>query len=220
MTELNFDNVVNNVKTLMKQHNLTQEAFAESIGTSQSNLNKFLTQSTSRMLTVAQLYKISTIYDVSLDWLIANKKSDFIPTDNQSIAAFISRLYEDGRIVFETQSITEITTSAIEERKPEDIFPYQCKEEAVKYFNIRFPQYEHPEYESISDPDYIEHISDNGNDIEDNIILNHFFEGLIHIQKLRNDNLLDDQQYELLKQNLIENTKFERPDILQHFLTT
>lgn len=225
MTKLNFDNVVNNVITLMKKHNLTQEQFAKSIDTSQSNLNKFLNQNngenkTSRMLTVEQLYNISTVYEVSLDWLIANKNHDSIPTDNPSIATYITRLYEQNRIVFETQSIKEITTTAIEERGPEDFFPYECKEEVVNYFNIRFPQYEHSEHESISDPDFVEYISDNGNDIEENIILNHFFEGLIHIQKLHKDNLLNDEQYELLKQNLIENTKFDKPDFLQLFSTT
>ena len=101
MSELNVDIIINNVKALMKEHNCTQDEFAERIGTTQSNLSKFLNQTedkskniTNKMLTVVQLYNISQEFNVSLDWLIANKEQHKISTSNQSIATFIAMLYD------------------------------------------------------------------------------------------------------------------------------
>ncbi|MBO5088804.1 MAG: helix-turn-helix transcriptional regulator [Lachnospiraceae bacterium] len=220
MLELNVDIIINNVKSLMKEHNCTQDEFAERIGTTQSNLSKFLNQTedkskniTNKMLTVVQLYNISQEFNVSLDWLIANKEQQKISTSNQSIAAFIAMLYENGQITFKERQCEETITQFIQDRTPYDLFPYNCLKGNVTYYDIHFPQYEHTHPELESSPDYIEYLAENGNDIEENIILNKFFEGLIRIQKLKSDNLLTDEQYELLKQNLIENTKVERPDI-------
>jgi len=221
MSELNVDIIINNVKSLMKEHNCTQDEFAERIGTTQSNLSKFLNQTedksknkTNKMLTVVQLYNISQEFNVSLDWLIANQEQEQFDTDNRTIASFLAKLYEEERIIFKPIKIEEYAFTPVENRMPTDIYPYDGGLRKVNYSAIIFPQYEQPkENDVLTLSEQMEYYANEGNEFEYNIVLNKFFDGLQHIKKLRTDNLLTDEQYEILKQNLIENTKVNYPDI-------
>ena len=59
-----------NIKELLKNKNITQQQLAQTIGMSQSNVSKALSEGDKKCFTVEQIYSIADHFGVSIDWML------------------------------------------------------------------------------------------------------------------------------------------------------
>lgn len=92
MSELNFYLLQENIRGLLKKHDLTQNKLATIAGMSQGNLSKALNPDEKKQFTLEQLYRIAHHFGMSIDELTGNRiaeKSSLMP---RSVLAFLVEL--------------------------------------------------------------------------------------------------------------------------------
>ena len=88
MSELNFELLQENIRALLKKHDLTQNALAEIAGMTQANVSKALNRNESKQFTIDQVFRIAQHFGVSIDELVGNKaveKTAYSPRDRKSV---------------------------------------------------------------------------------------------------------------------------------------
>ena len=90
MSELNFDLLQENIRELLKKHDLTQRELAEIAGMSQGNLSKALNPDEKKQFTLEQQYRIAQYFGVSIDELVGNTVPAEITTGPRSVLSILS----------------------------------------------------------------------------------------------------------------------------------
>jgi len=92
MSELNFELLQENIRALLKKHDLTQSELAAIAEMSQSNLSKALNPEEKKQFTLDQLYRISQHFGVSIDELVGNKATEKHSFSPRAVLAFLVEL--------------------------------------------------------------------------------------------------------------------------------
>ena len=73
----NYDNdiLIQNVRKLMEDNNITQQQLADILGMSQSNVSKALSESDKKCFTLDQVVGIAKHFRVSIDMLVGNYRA-------------------------------------------------------------------------------------------------------------------------------------------------
>lgn len=110
---LNYDSdiLIQNIKKLMDDNNITQAKLADILGMSQSNVSKALNESDKKSFTLDQVVGIAKHFRVSIDMLVGNRHAARATTGPRAAAAFLAELianhdakiipYQQEEIVFE-----------------------------------------------------------------------------------------------------------------------
>ena len=94
----NYDTniLIQNIKRLMRDKNVSQQKLAEILEMSQPNVSKALNEKDKKCFTLIQVIGIAEYFHISVDELVHNKKSAHISTSQRSVAQFIALLFESG----------------------------------------------------------------------------------------------------------------------------
>lgn len=154
MSELNFDLLQENIRELLKKHDLTQSELAEIAGMSQGNLSKALNPDEKKQFTLEQLYRIAQYFGVSIDELVGNTVPAEITTGPRSVLSFLAKLLCEAKI-----RVTNIS----EEELVYDRFTNEHGGLDCRRVNktVEYPAFYLPDYYRVSDfafcePDYDE----------------------------------------------------------------
>ena len=109
MSELHFGMLQENIRRLLKKHDLTQSELASIAGMSQGNFSKALNPEEKKQFTLEQLYRIAQHFCVSIDELVGNKAAKEASTSPRAILAFITQLLCDVKIRATTVTVLSRT---------------------------------------------------------------------------------------------------------------
>lgn len=130
MAELNFDILNKNILSLMKNNNLTQNAFAERVGMKQSNISKALNSSEKKNFTIDQIYRIANEFNVTMDSLCGLNTEI---NDYKDIALFLTKL-----ISSHICSVKEITVEETVTKEDWNDYGFYYAPEETTYLAIYF----------------------------------------------------------------------------------
>ena len=107
MSELNFKLLQENIRGLLKKHDLTQSELAGIAGMSQGNFSKALNPDEKKQFTLEQLYRIAQHFGVSMDELVGNKAADNASTSPRASLDFVTKLLCVGKMRSTTVTMEE-----------------------------------------------------------------------------------------------------------------
>lgn len=151
MSELNFELLQENIRALLKKHDLTQNALAEIAGMTQANVSKALNRNESKQFTIDQVFRIAQHFGVSIDELVGNKSSETSKTSPRAMLALLTTLLCNANIRF-----TDIT----EEELIYDLFEsdgiLDCRriKQKVEYQAFYFPDFMRPSDYAKNEQEY------------------------------------------------------------------
>lgn len=144
MSELNFELLQENIRKLLKSHNLTQNDAAKIAGMSQGNFSKALNPNEKKQFTLEQLYRIAQHFGTSIDELTGNKAAYSALTSPCSVLSFITTLICEKKM--KTSFIT-VDEWVYEPFYNEHGYP-DCKPEKK---NIKYPAFYFPDFHDVHD---------------------------------------------------------------------
>lgn len=202
----NFDKntLIANVETLRDELGLSQTEFAQRIGTTQPNYNRAINLTNSQCLTVEQLYRIATEFNVSLDSLLGIKQKH---TDRDICSLFTS-LLEERKLVKVDFSREEWVYT------PFDIDGYpDCHKEQkeIHYPAFIFPNNKdhgpHEIYTEMELSDFEYDALCNGTADESNQRINEFFDKFLTIYGIHLEKKIPDDAYQRVVEEFLNNLK-------------
>lgn len=107
MSNYDADILIQNIRSLMKDKNITQEKLADILGMSQSNVSKALSKSDKKSFTLDQVVGIAKYFNISIDVLVGNRNSATISTGPRATAAFLAKLIANQDAKYYPIEITE-----------------------------------------------------------------------------------------------------------------
>lgn len=139
MSELNFDLLQENIRALLKKHDLTQNELATIVGMSQGNLSKALNPEEKKQFTLEQVYRISQHFAVSIDELVGNKAAEKKTFSPRAVLAFLVELLRTDK--------ARVTTWVSENEEVFDVL-YEGHEQSCNhiYLNVEYPAIYFPSY--------------------------------------------------------------------------
>ena len=206
MSELNITLLKENINSLMKAKNLTQQQLANEIGMSQANLSKALNPNEKKYFTVEQLYRISQYFGVSIDELIGNKASNRMYLSPRYIFTFLSKLLENHSVKFLPVEVEEEVYYPF---RSEDGWDCDIHREKHKYPAIYFPDYSDPAYIADTEDEYDELRSEFyqcGNDSRF-VEMNETLKKLINVYTLYSKQSIPKDAFEMILKGYIEELK-------------
>ena len=140
MSELNFELLQENIRALLKKHDLTQNALAEIAGMTQANVSKALNRNESKQFTIDQVFRIAQHFGVSIDELVGNKAVDEAAMSPASMLTLITKLLCNTKI--RVVDITEQAETVYTPYRTSDGFP-DCaiEQKFCDYHAFYFPDY-------------------------------------------------------------------------------
>ena len=206
MLELNIKLLKDNINSLMKAKNLTQQQFADEIGMSQANLSKALNPNEKKYFTVEQLYRISQLFGISIDELIGSRAADSLYLSPQYIFTFLSKLLENHCVKFKP---IEIEEEVYQPYRSEDGWDCDIHKEKHKYAALYFPDFNDPAYVSDSEDEYFENrdiFSQTGNESRF-VKMNETLKKLINVYTLYSKQSIPKDAFEMILKGYIEELK-------------
>jgi len=113
MSELNFELLQENIRALLKKHDLTQNALAEIAGMTQANVSKALNRNESKQFTIDQVFRIAQHFGVSIDELVGNKSAETSKTSPRAMLVFLPTAMSSSQVT-KPRLITTHSTSKSE----------------------------------------------------------------------------------------------------------
>ena len=140
MSELNFELLQENIRVLLKKHDLTQNALAEIAGMTQANVSKALNRNESKQFTIDQVFRIAHHFGVSIDELCGNKAAEDASMSPATMLALVTKLLCNTRI--RIIDVTEQAETVYTPCRTSDGFP-DCAIEQIfcDYHAFYFPDY-------------------------------------------------------------------------------
>lgn len=204
MSELNFDLLQENIRELLKKHDLTQSELAEIAGMSQGNLSKALNPDEKKQFTLEQLYRIAQYFGVSIDELVGNTVPAEITAGPRSVLSFLTKLLCEAKI-----RVTNIS----EEELVYDPFTNEHGGLDCRRVNktVEYPAFYLPDYYRVSDfafcePDYDELDMEycwGGNDSRF-MQVNEILKNLIPMIKLYREKQIPEEAFQMILNGYLE----------------
>lgn len=204
MSELHFGMLQENIRRLLKKHDLTQSELASIAGMSQGNFSKALNPEEKKQFTLEQLYRIAQHFGVSIDELVGNKAAKEASTSPRAILAFITQLLCDVKIRATTVTVEEWV---YEPMYNEHGYP-DCRPEKR---NIEYTAFYFPDYHQVDDFAFEEHEQEElhyeylsgGNDTKLQA-LNDVLKKLIPLIKLYRETEIPDEAFQMILNGYLE----------------
>lgn len=194
MSSFNFDILKQNIRTQMRNNNVTQCQLATQIGMSQSNISKCLSQGdASRSFTLEQVCKIADFFHTTIDSLIGNVQTSHPAYNPKEICSLLVYLFENHMI---THSELEYEDEII------DLSFLDEQEWTYKKLNtydvFYFPSYMYPPSYATSEmkESLWDYVTSFGNEITDNMVINHFLKKYISIFEKYDVGILSKDEYD------------------------
>lgn len=204
MSELNFELLQENIRALLKKHDLTQNALAEIAGMTQANVSKALNPKESKQFTLDQLFRISQHFGVSIDELTGNKAANEVETGPRAALAFFTKLLCESKLRYTTVNVEEwvydyeYTGSGYPECRG--------KQMNIEYPAFYFASYQHHEdyaRVNIADEDIHYEFMSAGNDTKFKFV-NDILRNFLPMVKLYRETEIPDEAFHMVLKGYLE----------------
>ena len=217
MHNLDKDILIQNIKRLMKEHDVTQPKLADDLHVGQPSISKCL--SGKQSISIDLVYSIAQYFDISIDSLCAVPESEINdePNDRRSRALRNANYFFDTcdalASLFKMHMLDvkeiDIYETVYEEQRFQDNGYYgvqYVKKKSVlgtdtitnKYNALYYPNYLEVITEFDDNEQYDEYMSELrccGNDIPENIRINKFLNQLVDLYKIYKNGSLPEEAY-------------------------
>ena len=140
MPNYNIDILIQNVRKLMEDNNITQQQLADILDMSQSNVSKALSASDKKNFTLDQVAGIAKHFQVSIDMLVGNYHAQDRDIKPRAICEYLVRLIEHDDIKVFCHPVEEdIYSIDYDPRTYEQSCTHEKK--TVNYDAFYFPAY-------------------------------------------------------------------------------
>lgn len=196
MCKMNYNIIITNINSLMKEGNITQTQLASEIGMSQPNFSRAICPATKQHFTLEQIYKIAQRFNVSLDFLfgIDNNPS---ASSEKDICKLITSLIENRKLIHVDFKREEEILTPI--HSPNGIPDCEKTSSIINYNAFLFPNYFDPgpldRYTEYQIDDYQSDMYYNGNQDESNMRINSFFEKYFKLYELYTHNQISEEMF-------------------------
>ena len=202
---LNFDSniLIQNIRKLMDNNNMTQQQLADILGMPQSNVSKALSESDKKCFTLDQVVGIAKHFKVSVDMLVGNicvQNRDIRP---RAVCEYLVRLIEHDDIKIIKHPVDEEIYTI--DYDPNTGYPdYTVEKKTVKYNAFYFPAYWYIPDGISDDEAYFLHqeMKQCGNDTI-HYQTNKFLHQFLQIYALYKQNALEEETYRTVVSDLL-----------------
>lgn len=204
MSELNFELLQENIRALLKKHDLTQNALAEIAGMTQANVSKALNPNESKQFTLDQLFRISQHFGVSIDELTGNTVPSEITTGPRAVLTFVVKMLCEAKL--------RIVDIKEEEYIYEPYLNEHCGMDCRRITkDIEYPGFYLPSYNRIRDFAFDEHEYDeldmeycwSGNETKF-LQVNEILKNLIPMIKLYREKQIPEEAFQMILNGYLE----------------
>jgi len=198
MSKFNQDILKRNIKELLKNKDITQQKLAHTIGMSQSNVSKALSEGDKKCFTVEQIYSIADHFGVSIDWILGYESADRIAKGSHAIGTFIAELL--GTQVAKCTPIAIHDTVYSIDYNLRKSSGYNVLEKDNTYLAIYFPNYWNPQELAKTEVEFAALYAEAtqcGNDTR-NLPLNLFMQKFVSILKVFHDKQISEEAYQIV----------------------
>ncbi len=209
MSFCNNDILIQNILSLMKANNITQEKLASILGMSQPNVSKALSLKDKKCFTLDQVVGIANHFGVSIDFLVGNKSAKSQETGPRAVADFLAKIIESHDAKYTT---IEMEESVFEPKEIYNVFEGYMTDTAseekrkITYPAIYFPDYWSPREQAGSDYEAFEELyaeaSQAGNDSRMKPV-NDFLRKFIQIFEVYDKKGVDEEAYRTVVDNYL-----------------
>ena len=199
MSIFNQNILKQNIKELLKNKNITQQQLAHTIGMSQSNVSKALSEGDKKCFTVEQIYSIADHFGVSIDWMLGYETAERIAKGPRAIGAFLAELLSSQYARCTPIEIHD-TVYSIDYDSRKGYPDYNVTEQDNTYLAIYFPNYWDPRELAKTEEEFAELYAEAkqcGNDTR-NISLNEFIQKYVSILKVFQDKQISEEAYRIV----------------------
>ena len=207
MANYDSDILIQNIKMLMKDNDITQTKLADILHMPQSNVSKALSENDKKSFTLDQLVGIAKHFRVSIDFLIGNKRFENRDISPRAVAEYFVRLIEHNDI--------SIIKHPVEEEIYEPDYDshdgsFGCKhhKETVEYNAFFFPSYWYIPYglDPQSESELYAEMTQIGNDTL-HCQTNKFFHQFLQIHALYKQKALEEETYRTVVADLLNHLR-------------
>jgi len=205
MSELNFELLQENIRALLKKHDLTQSALAEIAGMTQANVSKALNPNESKQFTLDQLFRISQHFGVSIDELVGNRAANEVETGPRAALAFITKLLCESKLRYTTVNVDEWVYEY--EYTGSNYPECRSKQKTIEYPAFYFASYRHIEdyarREDFSDEDIHYDFLSGGNDSKF-LRVNQILKDFLPMVNLYRETQIPDEAFQMVLKGYLE----------------
>lgn len=207
MPNYNNDILIQNVRKLMEDNNITQQQLADILDMSQSNVSKALSASDKKNFTLDQVAGIAKHFQVSIDMLVGNYHAQDRDIKPRAICEYLVRLIEHDDIkVFNHPVEEDIYSIDYDSRTYEQSCTHEKK--TVNYDAFYFPAYWYIP-DDVSALEYnklVAEMTQCGNDTI-HYQTNKFLHQFLQIYKLYKQNALEEETYRTVVSDLLSHVR-------------
>ena len=204
MSELNFELLQENIRALLKKHDLTQNALAEIAGMTQANVSKALNRNESKQFTIDQVFRIAQHFGVSIDELVGNNAANEVSTGPRAALAFFTKMRCESKLRYTTVNVDEWVYEY--EYTGSDYPECRGKEKTIEYPAFYFASYQHLEdfaKVNISDEDLHYEFLSGGNDSKFKRV-NEVLKNFLPMVKLYRETEIPDEAFQMVLNGYLE----------------
>ena len=200
MTDNNYNILIENIETLMRNKNINQATLIRETGIPQSQMSKALNRSQKNQFTFEQIWAIADYFKVTIDSLVGRKADDTKDAElsNKEICKIMMRLIESESINYTDVEVEEDMYTEV--NWPTNGYPYEYSKGKNTYRMFFFANYLDPDVTNCAQEQLDElefDFSTQGNLDKKHREINDFF---VYYFKL----------YDLLKHNDLEREIFDQ----------
>lgn len=204
MSDLNFELLQENIRVLLKKHNLTQSELAAIVSMSQGNLSKALNPDEKKQLTLEQLFRISQHFGVSIDELVGNRAANEVETGPRAALTFITKLLCESKLRHTTVQAEEWVYEC--NYTDDNYREFKCKKKTIEYPAFYFADYQR--FEDFARKDILlEDIECDfcqcGNDTEFQRV-NEILKNFLPMVKLYRETEIPDEAFQMILKGYLE----------------
>lgn len=199
MPKFNNNILKQNIKSLLKNKNITQQQLAHTIGMSQSNVSKALSEGDKKSFTVEQIYSIADHFEVSIDWMLGYETAARNAKGLRAIGAFLAELLS-ARNARCTPIEIHDTVYSIDYHPRNGHHSINVLEQDNTYLAIYFPNYWNPHELANTEEEFdvlYAEATQLGNETR-NIPLNLFIQKYVEILKVFQNNQISEEAFHIV----------------------
>lgn len=198
MSEWKYDMLVENIRALLKHHDMTQQQLAGIAGMTQANVSKALNPNDKRHFTLEQVICISQHFGVPIDELVGNKVPQDTATSPRAVLAFLSALLCSAKV--RTTTVTEQELIYYHYTNDHGYPDCDRVKKEIKYPAFYFPDYMRVRDYAFCEPDYEDVDLDfcmGGNETKF-LQMNEILKKLIPMTKLYRSKEIPDEAFQMI----------------------
>lgn len=207
MSNYDSDILIQNIRKLMEDNDITQQQLADILGMSQSNVSKALSESDKKSFTLDQVVGIAKHFRVSIDMLVGNYRAQNRDISPRAVSEYLVRLIEHDDIKIIKHPVEEEIYSV--DYNPNTGCP-ECTHEkkTVNYNAFYFPAYWYiPEDASrLESEELFSEMTQCGNNTA-HYQTNKFLHRFLQIHTLYKQKALEEETYRTVVSDLLGHLK-------------